>query len=83
MSDRITAIKARLTEHLKPTYLDVTDDSAHHIGHAHDGGGHFTVTLSSPLFAGKTLVQQHQLVYQTLGDLMKRDIHALVINIKS
>jgi stress-induced morphogen len=31
----------------------------------------------SGVFAGKSMVQQHQLVYQVLGDKMKADIHAL------
>jgi stress-induced morphogen len=33
----------------------------------------------SPEFAGKRLVQRHQLVYAALGDRMKAEIHALSI----
>ncbi|MDP7537560.1 MAG: BolA family protein, partial [Methylococcales bacterium] len=32
------------------------------------------------VFAGKSLVQRHQLVYQALGDMMKQEIHALGID---
>jgi stress-induced morphogen len=39
-------------------------------------GDHFEVAVEAPAFAGKTLVEQHQLVYRALGDLMPR-IHAL------
>jgi stress-induced morphogen len=39
-------------------------------------GDHFEVEVRSPAFAGKTLVEQHQLVYGALGGLMSR-IHAL------
>jgi acid stress-induced BolA-like protein IbaG/YrbA len=40
-------------------------------------GQHFEAIVVSELFAGKSRVQQHQLVYQALGDKMKGTIHAL------
>ena len=40
-------------------------------------GQHFYAVIVSPLFADKNRVQQHQLVYQALGDRMKAEIHAL------
>jgi len=43
-------------------------------------GRHFTAQIASSAFAGKPLVQQHQLVYKALGEHMKRDIHALAIH---
>ena len=42
-------------------------------------GTHFTAVIVSDVFAGKNVVQRHQLVYQTLGDRMGSDIHALSI----
>lgn len=42
-----------------------------------DDGQHFEAVIVSPLFAGKNMVQQHQLVYQALGDRMREEIHAL------
>lgn len=43
-----------------------------------DGDGHhFNAVIVSPDFSGKTRIQQHQLVYQALGDKMKAEIHAL------
>lgn len=45
-----------------------------------DGDGtHFTAIVISAAFAGKNRVQQHQLVYQTLGDKLGAEIHALSI----
>ena len=38
---------------------------------------HFAAVVVSPAFEGKNLVQQHQLVYDALGDHMTTDIHAL------
>ncbi len=40
-------------------------------------GQHFEAVVVSDVFAGKSMIQQHQLVYQVLGDKMKADIHAL------
>ena len=40
-------------------------------------GHHFEAVVVSPEFAGKSRVQQHQLVYGVLGDKMEAAIHAL------
>jgi len=40
-------------------------------------GHHFEATIVSEEFRGKSRVQQHQRVYQALGDKMKAEIHAL------
>jgi len=40
-------------------------------------GHHFEAIIVSAAFAGKRKVQQHQLVYQALGDRMREEIHAL------
>jgi acid stress-induced BolA-like protein IbaG/YrbA len=43
-----------------------------------DDGQHFEAVVVSPEFAGKSLVQQHQLVYRALGTNMRDAvIHAL------
>ena len=42
-----------------------------------DDGTHFEVTIVSPLFEDKSMIEQHQMVYQALGDMMKQEIHAL------
>ncbi|MBI2311763.1 MAG: BolA family transcriptional regulator [Betaproteobacteria bacterium] len=40
-------------------------------------GTHFEAVIVSAEFRGKTMVQQHQLVYRALGDRMQQQIHAL------
>lgn len=40
-------------------------------------GSHFQAIIVSSEFAGKRLIQRHQLVYTALGDRMKAEIHAL------
>ena len=42
-------------------------------------GDHFEVEVRAPGFVGKTLVEQHQLVYGALAGLMPR-IHALSVH---
>ncbi len=43
-----------------------------------DGDGHhFEAVIVCPDFAGKSRIQQHQMVYAALGDRMKSEIHAL------
>lgn len=43
-----------------------------------DGDGHhFEAVIVSKDFAGKTRLQQHQMVYAALGDKMRAEIHAL------
>lgn len=67
---------------LEPTVLTVIDDSALHAGHAgaRSGGGHYRLTIVSPRFSNCSTMQKHRLVYDALGSLMKREIHALSIN---
>jgi len=67
---------------LAPTKLDLRDESGQHAGHAGarpSGGSHWQLTIVSDAFRGKNAVARHRMVYEALGDLMKRDIHALRI----
>lgn len=75
-------IKQKLNDALKPELIEIIDDSAAHAGHAgaKNGGGHYNVTIVAEIFDDKSLVQRHQLIYQALSDLMKKEIHALGIN---
>lgn len=80
MSTVSAEIECRLAA-LQPVHLEVRNDSDRHRGHAgHDGTGesHFTVSIVSEAFAGKSRVQRQRAVYAALGDLMDR-IHALAI----
>jgi BolA protein len=82
MKETIDLIRHNLTTTLKPSLLEIIDNSAAHAGHigAQKGGGHYNVTIVSANFEKKTLVQRHQMIYAALGDMMKNDIHALGIN---
>lgn len=78
---RMAKIEALLDVSLSPIELLIQDDSHLHAGHAgsQSGMGHFTVTIKSEKFRGILPLKRHQLVFQALGDMMKTDIHALVI----
>jgi BolA protein len=66
---------------LAPSRIELIDDSAQHAGHegAKSGGGHYRLLVVSTAFAGKSTVIRHRLVYDALGELMRRQIHALSI----
>lgn len=40
---------------------------------------HYDARVVSQAFEGKTLIEQHQLVYRALGDAMHGPIHALAL----
>lgn len=42
-------------------------------------GDHYAAYIVSPAFAGKSRVQQHQMVYQALQGKMGGELHALAI----
>ena len=42
-----------------------------------DDDKHYAVRVVSPAFEGESLVDQHQLVHDALGDHLTRDIHAI------
>ena len=59
-------IKKMIENGISASFVDVTGD-----------GTHFEAIIVSDDFEGKTLINRHKLVYQTLGDAMEEKIHAL------
>ncbi len=43
---------------------------------------HFSAKIKSKVFAGKTKIEQHQLVYKALKGKMGNELHALAIKTK-
>lgn len=71
-----------LTKELTPIYLNVTDFSEKHRGHAgygEKGESHFDVLIVSDVFLGKSKIDRHKMVYKCLGAEMKSQIHALTL----
>lgn len=81
MSNRIEQIRTRLVETFSPEACQLEDESALHAGHAGaaSGGGHFRLFIVSARFEKQSRINRHRLVYDCLGDMMHKDIHALAI----
>lgn len=77
-------IRARLAS-LQPVKLELIDDSHLHAGHAgaRAGGGHYRLNIVSDAFQGKNTVARHRIIYDALGELMRKEIHALAIQARS
>jgi len=60
-------LEAYITQNLACEFIKVLGDD----------GTHFESVIVSNAFVGKSMVQQHQLVYAALGDRMRSEIHAL------
>ena len=43
---------------------------------------HYSATIKSKVFAGKSKVEQHKMVYKALKGKMGNELHALAINTK-
>ena len=41
---------------------------------------HYSATVKSKIFAGKTKVEQHKIVYKALKGKMGNELHALALN---
>jgi BolA family transcriptional regulator, general stress-responsive regulator len=79
-----TRMRARLAV-LNPTVIEIIDESHKHAGHAgaRDGGGHYVLNIVSARFSGNNTVARHRMIYSALGELMKREIHALTIQART
>ena len=82
MSDpRLAKIRERLETALAPAEIELDDESALHAGHAGaaSGGGHYRVKIVCAKFEGLKLVMRHRLVYDSVHEMMHKEIHALAI----
>src|ERR1700704_2538559 len=75
-------IVEKLTKAFAPARLDVVDESHQHAGHAgHRPGGetHFRVTIVAEAFRGKSRLERHRMVNETLSAELGGGVHALAI----
>lgn len=75
-------MEALLTAALSPTRLVVSNDSASHSGHSGDDGSgesHFSLTIESAAFVGKSRLERQRMVNAALGDIPGTRVHALAI----
>ena len=79
-------IEDKLTRAFAPEQLDVVDESDKHHGHGgwREGGNtHFRVRITASAFEGKSRVEIHRLINQTLDAELKGGVHALAIEAKA
>ena len=82
--DTVTNIKTTLQAKIGATIVEISDRSdlhKHHQGrmNAPVGSGHYDAIIVAEGFAGKTMMQQHRMVYAALADQMQTTIHALAL----
>lgn len=76
-------IAEKLTKAFAPASLDVVDESHQHAGHAgHREGGetHFRVYIVAEAFRGKSRLERHRMINETLVGELAGGVHALAIH---
>ena len=76
-------ITQKLTKAFAPESLSVIDESDQHAGHSgHRLGGqtHFRVSIVADAFRGKTRLERHRMINETLANELAGGIHALAIH---
>ena len=77
-----TRMREKLMVALRPTRLDVVNESHLHAGHASSPGtgeSHFRILIVSDAFAGKSRVERHRLVNEAVREELAGGVHALAI----
>jgi BolA family transcriptional regulator, general stress-responsive regulator len=68
---------------LRPTRLDVINESELHAGHRNSPGtgeSHFRILVVSEVFSGKSRIERHRLVNELLKDELAGGVHALALS---
>lgn len=66
-----TEIKSMIEESIENAVVRIED--------LRGDGDHYAAYIEAPVFAGKSRVQQHQMVYAALQGKMGNELHALAI----
>ena len=71
-------IKDLISKRISIFKIEIIDDSHKHHNHKKDtSGGHFRLFIVSKDFIKLNLIKRHQLIYNLLSDMLKKEIHAL------
>ena len=68
-------IQSRIEQALRASHVRVVDTTG--------GGDHFEALVVAPAFEGKSMLEQHRMVYAALGGAMASEIHALALRTMS
>lgn len=75
-------IENKLRDALSPEYLEIVNESYKH-NVPKGSESHFKVTIVSPAFIGKSLIERHRMVNSCVAEELKNNIHALSIQAKT
>ncbi len=67
-----------IEKHIKEAMPDATIEIQDLAG----DGNHYSATIVSSLFSGKSKIEQHKMVYDSLKGKMGNELHALAIKTK-
>lgn len=76
------SLRTKLDTSLKPSRLEIVDDSARHAGHSGAGASgesHFNIVISSDAFTGVNRVQRQRMVYAAVAEELAGPVHALSV----
>ena len=72
MSLKLEEIKSLIKEVMHDAEIDIKDLAGDE--------NHYSATIKSKVFAGKSKIEQHKLVYKALKGKMGNELHALALN---
>lgn len=76
------SIREKLMVALRPTRLDLVNESHLHAGHHGSpgtGNSHFSVLVVSEAFTARSRVERHRMVNAALSDELNGAVHALAV----
>jgi acid stress-induced BolA-like protein IbaG/YrbA len=71
VSDHPTDFKGSINEAIASSIVGLIPDAKVEVS---GGGGHFSIVVVSPVFAGKSTLESQRLVYGAITHLMKGDL---------
>ena len=74
MAMNLKEIENLIKEALPDATIDIQDLAG--------DGNHYSATITSSQFSGKSKIEQHKMVYNSLKGIMGNELHALAIKTK-
>ena len=72
MGLKLEEIKDLITKAIPDAEIDIKDLAG--------DNNHYSATIKSEVFKGKSKIEQHKLVYKALGGKMGNELHALALS---
>ena len=72
MSLKVEEIKTLIKKAIPDAEIDIIDTAGDE--------NHYSATIKSELFKGKSKIEQHKMVYKALKGKMGNELHALALN---